>query len=722
MLKVLIVDRREELHVSIPGLLRDCMMDFEHCYSLGDVFQRISKEKYDLVLCQFRLGSMTGLDVMKILKISQPDALFLLFLDNTERPDLVIQATRAGADHCVGKPFHQDVLKRVIFELLSKNPDFKPEEMLEDAEKLAVLNTSLQTNGEEENNLSDFDVKVQSFSDRKKEQEARAAMTELSNSSSSDPQNENDSHKPAEAEQERTQEQSKDLSKHDPESEDNEIKRELKENFAPQEPMSAQGDGKRIQIQVSKDNMKALLSLYPKMGAPATKEQIYEALDKEGVLFGVLDDEIERALDSYQNGLNKVENRLIALGKFAKAAIPERIEYEFTPVPSLDLLEQEDGRINFKEVYQIDCCEEDQLLATRIPPIPGENGIDLFGQTVEVKAPKISPVRAGVNVIETDDGKFFSTLSGHVSLRMNRIIEVSPVYIIPGDVDYNTGNIRYKGSVLVRGTIRSGFKVVAEGDVQVLGLVEAATVKAGGDITIAGGIHGSNRAKIQCGGNMTLKFASHAQLKIGRDLIVEDSLLSCNVLSFGKVKVQGNKGIVGGRCYARSGIESSFLGSELGITTELIVGKNYWVRKEISHCLEQKRLNHQNLNKISQMLQEIERISPDRIPAELQEKVTGLQDVLDNLRVRDQEFLTKHNELQKELLEKCDATVQVKSKAFADVKIQIGASFLTLFDPMERVQFISHPKRNKVMAKPIKTEIKEKSKKLPGDKKYTSKF
>jgi len=124
-------------------------------------------------------------------------------------------------------------------------------------------------------------------------------------------------------------------------------------------------------------------------------------------------------------------------------------------------------------------------------------------------------------------------------------------------------------------------------------------------------------------------------------------------------------------------------------------------------CLEQKRLNHQNLNKISQMLQEIERISPDRIPAELQEKVTGLQDVLDNLRVRGQEFLTKHNELQKELLEKCDATVQVKSKAFADVKIQIGASFLTLFDPMDRVQFISHPKRKKVMAKPIKTEIKE---------------
>ena len=54
-----------------------------------------------------------------------------------------------------------------------------------------------------------------------------------------------------------------------------------------------------------------------------------------------------------------------------------------------------------------------------------------------------------------------------------------PVLEISGDVGPATGNINFVGS-MVKGNVKSGFVITADGDVEVYGIVEAAKVEAGG--------------------------------------------------------------------------------------------------------------------------------------------------------------------------------------------------------------------------------------------------
>ena len=76
-------------------------------------------------------------------------------------------------------------------------------------------------------------------------------------------------------------------------------------------------------------------------------------------------------------------------------------------------------------------------------------------------------------------------------------LSVVPVLEIKGDVGPATGNIDFVGSVLIRGRIKSGFRVVAKGDVQVERTLEDAEIKAGGNIILQRGIQGRKRRNIR---------------------------------------------------------------------------------------------------------------------------------------------------------------------------------------------------------------------------------
>ena len=52
------------------------------------------------------------------------------------------------------------------------------------------------------------------------------------------------------------------------------------------------------------------------------------------------------------------------------------------------------------------------------------------------------------------------------------------------NVDNNVGNIRFDGTVLVRGNILNGFKVEADGDVQVNGVVEGGYIENTGNVIV----------------------------------------------------------------------------------------------------------------------------------------------------------------------------------------------------------------------------------------------
>ena len=104
--------------------------------------------------------------------------------------------------------------------------------------------------------------------------------------------------------------------------------------------------------------------------------------------------------------------------------------------------------------------------------------------------------------------RLIATQDGHLTFA-HEAFQVSPLLEIQGDVDYSTGNIDFSGDVHICGDVRENFTVHAQGTVTVDGLVEAATVEAGGDLVIARGVVGDGRALLKSNGCVRLCERGH---------------------------------------------------------------------------------------------------------------------------------------------------------------------------------------------------------------------
>lgn len=143
-----------------------------------------------------------------------------------------------------------------------------------------------------------------------------------------------------------------------------------------------------------------------------------------------------------------------------------------------------------------------------------------------------------------------------------------------GDVDYSTGNIKLeKGSVHVNGSIRDGFTVEAPAHIVVKDSIEGATVIAGGDIEVKGGLVMSGKGLAKADGCITAQFASNARIECGDEIIIKHEVSNCLIRCKGPVSALGGKGIIqGGVISSEVSIEANEVGSEIGVKT--IVGIN----------------------------------------------------------------------------------------------------------------------------------------------------
>ena len=171
----------------------------------------------------------------------------------------------------------------------------------------------------------------------------------------------------------------------------------------------------------------------------------------------------------------------------------------------------------------------------------------------------------------SEDGlQLISQVNGHASLIEDKVF-VSNVYEVE-DVDVSTGDINYDGSVLVKGNVRSGYSIVAKGNIEVNGVIEGSYLKAEGDILLKRGIQGMGKAHVECNGNLVAKFIENARVVAG-GFIQTESIMHSHVAAKGEIEVSGKKGFVtGGMIRSAKFIEAKNIGSPMGTDTVLEVG------------------------------------------------------------------------------------------------------------------------------------------------------
>lgn len=336
-------------------------------------------------------------------------------------------------------------------------------------------------------------------------------------------------------------------------------------------------------LTVNKDKTKAHFVIFPtkSLKIPSYKD-IEEILQRRQIIAIVDKSEIDEKLASIDVNNPKVTRIEVARGKDPENGYDEY----FIPLLSIEKKAGkvlQDGRMDFKEVGSIIEVTKDQEILRRIPKEKPVDGFTIFGEKIEAILENREGYLVGENLVKSphDDNIFLSAINGCLNVDGKRI-GVSPYAIIRGNIDYESGNIDFNGSVHVKESVLPGFSVKARGNIVVDGVADDAILEAGGDITVKQGITGKGSGKITAGGKIKTNYILNTVLEAEKEIEVEDSIINSTVFSNDKVVVSARHGkIIGGSITARHEIVANTIGNPQGTPTSIHVGKSLLVEREL---------------------------------------------------------------------------------------------------------------------------------------------
>lgn len=298
---------------------------------------------------------------------------------------------------------------------------------------------------------------------------------------------------------------------------------------------------------------------------PVTPTKVQQALADDGVVVG-LDNDAILQLSAYPSD----QAVMVARGIPAIHGEPAKLEYYFRAGAQKagQPLEMSDGRVDFRELGYIENVTKGQVLATKVPPTLGVPGQNVLGEELPGRHGKDVPLRAGQNVVLSEDEmSVIAMIDGQPKVDGSRI-SVQPIIVVQGDVDFSTGNINFQGSVKINGNVLPGFIIKATQDVEVGGLMEGATIEAGGKVSVKGGVR--QHSVITAHGDVTVRFVdSESSITTRANLMVVESAMHSTLTAGLAVKV--GKKLIGGTAQAGEYISSEQIGASGGTHTVLDV-------------------------------------------------------------------------------------------------------------------------------------------------------
>jgi hypothetical protein len=343
--------------------------------------------------------------------------------------------------------------------------------------------------------------------------------------------------------------------------------------FATMSPTVAPGDNAAAAVRISKDEFTAWL--IPWNEVPLDASALFELVGNAGIVSG-LDEELVEHL----NGKVLEKPVVIARGQQPKNGEDAGVEYVF------ESLEDEKTKAKHAQVSdakQVDFREMGQgpasvqpgdTLARKVALVPAVDGFTVKGKSLPAKKSKDLDLKrlAGQNADVSEDGLAIVATTGGQACRVGERLAVLPVHTVDGDVDFKSGNVYFEGNLSVRGGVKPGFKVTATGSIQIGGTVEAATIEAGGDVSITGGVVGQKECVIRAGGALTARFVQEAEIHAGGSITIASEIRESTLISGGKVTVAGAGRIVGGITRGRDEVELKSAGSQSATPTTIQAG------------------------------------------------------------------------------------------------------------------------------------------------------
>ncbi len=323
--------------------------------------------------------------------------------------------------------------------------------------------------------------------------------------------------------------------------------------------------------------------------------------------------------------------------------------------------------------------EKGQHLGVLRPLTECKDGANVRGEAIKASEGRSCPLAFDDTVKLQDDGSVISLENGRLEITSARI-GVDPVLEIAESVDFSTGNIRFPGDVVIRKGVRDRFIVEVGGNLEIVELVEAATIEARGSVVLLRGMAGRGKGELSVGGGLEAKYLDGANVDVKYDLRVQRELTNC-VTHVGRCVRSPTCTVVGGELWARFGGEVRSLGGEAEAETLVRIG----VDAEMDACARMlEELLPQATGRVSRAMQELADLkqaagkpSPSQAStiASLQFEVMTEQARFPAIRSAIERVLGAYQKLQ-------DATLAVERSILPGVTLSIGSQAATVREPI----------------------------------------
>ncbi len=360
-------------------------------------------------------------------------------------------------------------------------------------------------------------------------------------------------------------------------------------------------EGGKLHFIVSDDEMLAQGIIFP--GGDVDATTVARCLNQHGVTHGVLKANIEKVLAS-----GHVAYFPLARGKPNVDDHPGEIEKFFQEDEHKQFAQMvEELTIDTRSVKEINLADRHQLLLRIGDIVKGEDGYTLSGKVLPKQElfSAAEGIKLGEFVYFSDDQtEVYSKKSGHIVWKPeNGYIDVEPVYTVEGNVDFSEGNIiGFVGKVIIKGDVKPKFSVIAEGDIEIHGSVEDATVRStSGSVMIAGSVIHKMEGTISAKETVYCNIATNATIK-AKKIVLDKESMNSHLEAEEEILAEGTPGtIIGGKTIATHLVRANSIGSDRGVPTKVYVG-------DVSELKTRLRTLHQRMMKSSRQLKEAKQV------------------------------------------------------------------------------------------------------------------
>lgn len=302
---------------------------------------------------------------------------------------------------------------------------------------------------------------------------------------------------------------------------------------------------------------------------------------------------------------------------------------------------REDGSVDMRDLGDIICVKVGDPIAEKKPLTLGKTG---YTVTATLLPPEpgndVALVSGEGTTISSSDENILVSEKVGLPKKIANGMEVDEVYKI-NNVTIATGNINFTGSVIIDGDVNEGMKVIASGDVTVGGFVESATIEAGGDVTISGGIIGRKHdieknkvtdvkmsVSVNAKGNIYAKYCQYAEIGCSNDVRIENQLLHSLLDIKGGLKVgtedKSNGKLIGGHIKAGTFVTAGIIGATAGSKTIIhFEHKVIKLKKQMQDLESKLKSDSSKMEELKSAIIKLKKLPKDKAKPEILAKIVA---------------------------------------------------------------------------------------------------